>query len=252
MLGGHGPGTMQIMDSVPANGQHGVSAPPFAVVRRWTLPHGRAVAVTLPRPNDEVAETVLARLHPEECCVARDQPPRRRTTWVGGRLALREALDGLNVTAGPILATDRGAPLLPPGIVGSVTHKAGALAIAMVDYESGWHLGVDMELLHPARPGIARKVLTTAEQLRVTRLTPEEQWHAVLVHFSMKEAIYKALDPFVRRYVDFDEVSLQLDTNGRAAATLHLTRGEGPFLIEAQAHDSGLGEVLTTARVRPV
>lgn len=242
---------MQIMDPSPANGQHGDFVPPYAVVRRWSLPHGRAVAVTLPGPAGEVAADVLARLHSAERAYAADQPPRRRVTWVGGRLALRAALDGLNVEAGPILATDRGAPVLPPGIVGSVTHKAGALAVAMVDLQSGWHLGVDLELLRPARPGIARKVLTAPEQEHVRRLAPEEQWREVLVRFSMKEAIYKALDPFVRRYVDFGEVSLDLDADGRAAVTLHLGRGEGPFVVEAQAHFSGADEVLTTARVRP-
>src|SRR5262249_32801524 len=116
-------GTMQIMDDGTPNGQQDRLHSPFAVVQRWQLPHGLAVAVALPRPTDDVAAEVLERLHPEERRWASDQPPRRRVTWVGGRLALRAALRELGAEAGPLFATDRGAPLLPDGLSGSVTHK---------------------------------------------------------------------------------------------------------------------------------
>src|SRR5262245_59232170 len=242
---------MQIMDASPANGQHAGAVSPYAVLRRWQLPHGLAVAVALPRHDAEVPPEALAPLHPDERAWAAGQPPRRRVTWVGGRVALREALRGLGVDAGPIFATDRGAPALPAGVAGSVTHKAGAVAVALVGRQGEWRLGVDVEVLKPPRPGIARKVLTAAEQQCLAGRPADEFWHGVLVRFSMKEAIYKALDPFVCRYVDFDEVEIDLTPDGRAKVHMELRRGEGPFLVEGMAHFTGPEEVLTTARIRP-
>ncbi len=221
--------TMQIMDPISMNGQRDETLSPYVVVRRWTLPHGRAVAVSLPNSTAEVNPEALRRLHPEEATWATGQPPRRRVTWVGGRIALREVLAELGADVGPIFATDRGAPQLPDGLAGSVTHKAGALAVALADTHCGWQLGVDLELLHPARPHIARKILTADEQERLAALPEEMRWRETIVRFSAKEAIYKALDPFVRRYVDFDEVALELRPDGSARVEMRLSRGEGPF-----------------------
>jgi 4'-phosphopantetheinyl transferase EntD len=39
---------------------------------------------------------------------------------------------------------------------------------------------------------------------------------AVFERFSLKEALYKGLDPFVRRYVGFHEVSVTVDDDGAA------------------------------------
>jgi 4'-phosphopantetheinyl transferase EntD len=70
----------------------------------------------------------------------------------------------------------------------------------------------------------------------------------VLLRFSVKEAIYKALDPFVRRYVAFREMSVSPRADGTAEVRPHLPAAEGPFEIEATwRRTSGL--VLTTARI---
>lgn len=238
------------MDASLPNGQQAAALSPFAVVRRWRLPHGLAVAVALPAPAADVPPEALGRLHPEERAWALGQPPRRRATWVGGRLALRQALGEIGIDAGPLFATDRGAPALPAGVTGSLTHKAGALAVALVDLQSAWQLGIDLEQLARPRPGIARKVLTPSEQERLAGLPPQEHWREVAVRFSMKEAIYKALDPFVRRYVDFGEVEIDFPFDAGATVRLCLSRGEGPFAVETSLHMDG-DEVLTTARVRP-
>src|SRR5260221_277711 len=47
----------------------------------------------------------------------------------------------------------------------------------------------------------------------------------LLFAFSAKEAIYKALDPFLQRYVSFHEVAVERHPDGAASATLHLKSG---------------------------
>src|SRR6185369_14309151 len=146
--------------------------------------------------------------------------------------------DDLAIDAGPILQTPRGAPLLPEGASGSISHKEGlavGLAAAAADVAAGWRVGVDVERIAPRHPDLARYVLRPEERERLAPADPERQAQ-VLAAFSAKEAIYKALDPFVARLVAFDEVAVAHRDDGTAEVTMHL-RGrpeaiEGPFEVE--------------------
>ena len=72
----------------------------------------------------------------------------------------------------------------------------------------------------------------------------------VLLLFSAKEAIYKALDPWVGRFVSFQEAQIAHAPGGGLAARLTLARGEGPFAVEL--HDAGDADViLVAARITP-
>ena len=77
-----------------------------------------------------------------------------------------------------------------------------------------------------------------------------------LLHFSLKEAIYKALHPHLQRYVGFDEASLELDVDGEARATLHLKEDPPqPLQVELSylwlvSHVVSIARVSTRARGR--
>jgi 4'-phosphopantetheinyl transferase EntD len=228
----------------------------FAVAFSRDLPFGRCAAVTL--PPDGVRDEDLAALHPEEAAHARGLGAARRVTWVGGRIALRSALRDLGVgpALGAIGATRRGAPELGPGLVGSVSHKE-SIAVALVARSAGAvgdpaapaaTLGIDVEIARAPRADIARRVLTPDELRRVEALDEAGAARELLITFSAKEAIYKALDPWVGRYVSFQEVALARDARGGLVATLSLAHAEGPFSVEL--HEEPVpGVVLVTARV---
>jgi enterobactin synthetase component D len=207
-------------------------------------PHGvlRAVAI----PESAPPPAVLARLTSEERAFAAQLVPFRQRTWVAGRLALAAALAAVGAPRTPILATARDAPAPPPGFVGSVSHKKH-LAVALAAPDEGAHLGVDVEDAAPLRYDIAPKILTAAELLIVDALPPEARWRAVVARFSIKESMYKAVDPFVRRYVAFMEA--EVDLGPPARARFLLSGGEGPFAVEATWTERG-GLFVTTARVR--
>src|SRR5688500_3760972 len=124
------------------------------------LAHGRAVAIDVADPDD----AVLAELHPDERTRALTLSPIRRREWVAGRRALRHALTGVAPAAAtaPVLADDRGAPVLGAGAVGSISHKR-ALAVALAASASGWTVRVDLEVLGPRRADISERILTRAE-----------------------------------------------------------------------------------------
>lgn len=143
----------------------------------------------------------------------------RRPDYIAGRLALRAALAHLGTDADTVGTDDRGAPMVPDGWVGSISHKR-PFAIALAAPADGWTLGVDLEKQAPTSTDIARRVLTEAEMRKLRRdhghATPAFKL-AVIRHFSIKEAIYKAIDPFARRYVGFREVTVTLPPEASSA-----------------------------------
>lgn len=189
------------------------------------LEHGRCIGVRLPAPLD--------RLVAEERALAARLVEARRDSWVGGRVALRTALERENVDAPAIVADDRGAPAVPRGIAASISHK-GSVAVALVAREVRARIGVDVEQDAPPRVDVSARVLA------------EDEAGDVLLRFSAKEAIYKALDPFVRRYVAFKEVSVMPRADGSAEVRARLR--EGPFAIDVHWRRFD-GLLLTTSRV---
>jgi enterobactin synthetase component D len=223
---------------------------PFHIAYQHATRHGIVAAIHLPTEPEPVAPAVWERLHPREVDHAHTLTGLRQVSFVGGRLAARLAAQQLGVTPGPILPDDLGAPTLPDGLVGSISHKR-SLAVALVGRNFGETVGVDLEEYGPPRLGIAPRVLTAAELAALEGLPDDRRWIALLVRFSLKESLYKALSPWVRRYVGFHEAEIAPDTDGGAAVSLALSGGEGPF--EADAAYAWLhGRLLTSVRLRPV
>jgi len=211
------------------------------------LEHGRCVGVRIPAAGAALDALARAALSPDEQARAAAMAGPRRRTWVGGRAAMREALTRAGLPPVVVPSDDRGAPVLPAGVAGSVTHKE-ALAAALVATESRARVGVDLELDIVRSQDIASRILTSDEIAEIAHLGADERAREVLLRFSAKEAVYKALDPFVRRYVGFGEVAVSPRGDGTAAVTPGLRAGEGPFVIEVRwLRFEGI--VLTTARV---
>lgn len=153
----------------------------------------------------------------------------RRATWLGGRRALRQALSRAGAPCGAVLSDERGAPILPAQVMGSIAHKE-TIAVALADKRAGegtveWR-GVDVEYDEPLRVDISRRVLRDSELETLAKLESPVRDRFVRVSFAIKEAIYKAIDPMCRRYVGFREVALELPSDlegGPATVQLFLS-----------------------------
>jgi 4'-phosphopantetheinyl transferase EntD len=178
-------------------------------------PHGRVAVVDATGLDD-------SSLDPGERALADAASPHRRRELVAGRAAIRALLPD----AGAIRRDDRGAPVLPAGWVGSISHKQ-THAAAIVAPDTGARIGVDLERAAPPRVDIAYRVLTQRE-LAGLSLAGDALGRAVTLRFAIKEAIYKAVDPFVRRYVGFHEVELAVADDGSCAVSSAL-----PFTLTA-------------------
>jgi 4'-phosphopantetheinyl transferase EntD len=197
-------------------------------------PHGRCVVIA-------VGEYAVAGLVGEEQRIAASLSPIRQRELMAGRTALRSALADLGVADVPaILPDDRGAPQLPAGFVGSISHKNERAAALVAPAGQGF-VGIDIELAAAPRMPIERRILTPREQARVSG-------RDVTLYFSIKEAIYKAIDPIVRRYVGFTEVELDVRSDGSVTVTV-LDLARLPVEIEARWQERD-GHWLATARGR--
>jgi enterobactin synthetase component D len=210
-------------------------------------PHGWLVGVAIPPQGATLDAAAKARLEPEELSFGARFGPVRRRAWLGGRLALREALARAGLRAGAVLSDGRGAPELPGGIAGSVSHKKD-VAVALVAAEARAKLGVDVETDAPRVYDVSRRVLRPEELAELSALSEEERAREVRLRFSAKESIYKAVDPYVRRYVGFHEVRLHVETDGTMRVEPHWANGEGPFGVEARWMRKD-GMIVTSARV---
>jgi 4'-phosphopantetheinyl transferase EntD len=155
-----------------------------------------------------------------------------------GRAAMCEALamPGLDIPR-----DDRGAPVIPAGWLGSISHKhERAAALVARDDGTGARIGVDLEVAAEPRQPIESRVLRPRE------LAALRDRREVTLYFAIKEAIYKAVDPFVRRFVGFTEVELALADGGACVVTSELSLAIEAWWCERDGH------WLATARaVRP-
>jgi len=220
----------------------------YTIVHKDALPHGIVAGASLPGSADPVPADVLAMLDPQERALAEAMRGFRQSEFVGGRLAARAAMGALGRGRGPILAGPRGAPLAPAGVALSISHKRH-LAVAVAARAEFGTLGVDLEDLTPRRQGIAERVLVPAELEAVAALEEDRQWTATVLRFAIKEAIYKALAPRLKRFIGFDEACVEPDPDGTAAVTLSLTSGPTPRQVDARF--AWLGDaVLATVRAQ--
>lgn len=205
---------------------------PFELAFSSTTPLGHCLGLRLPPPDDGAVRAALARLSPEEQALAARFAPRRLATFVGGRLAMRSLLEELGVRVAPVLHDDRGAPLLPEGVVGSISHKDD-LAVAFVA-DRGSFGGVDVESRKERATDIASHVLREEELPRVGQVRGLNHREEVLLRFSAKEALYKVLDPTMRRFIGFHEVSVDPSSDGTTEVGLFLKEGEPPSSIDVR------------------
>jgi 4'-phosphopantetheinyl transferase EntD len=158
-------------------------------------------------------------LFPEEEALLVRAVEKRRREFATGRHCARSALGALGVPPAPILRGEAGAPLWPPGIVGSITHCAGYRAAAVAGARDVLTIGIDAEPDESLTDEVLALVSLPAERGRLRDLAtaaPGICWDRLL--FSAKESVYKAWFPLARRWLGFADADITIDAaagNGR-------------------------------------
>lgn len=143
-----------------------------------------------------------------------------------------------------ILKDEHGRPQVPNGFIGSISHKqtTGVALIATLpaDADTQSHptigVGIDIEQSFSRRRNIAKKILTPNELEDLGGLDGVTRDEEVLLRFSLKESVYKAMHPLISQFVGFQEAEIKPHNDGTATVYLNLKSGKHEKFAEVKAH----------------
>jgi 4'-phosphopantetheinyl transferase EntD len=151
-------------------------------------------------------------LFPQEQVALGQAVEKRRREFITARACARRALKQLGLPPSPIATGERGQPLWPAGVVGSITHCRGYCACALARVSKLAGVGIDAEPNEPLPEGVLWKIARADEMLwlaELARTEPAVHWDRLL--FSAKEAVYKVWFPIAERWLGFEDAVLTLD-----------------------------------------
>lgn len=141
----------------------------------------------------------------------RSSVAKRQAEYFHGRLATRLALEPFGLGLEQVGTGPSREPLWPEGHIGSISHTSNLAGAAVQSQDFAAGLGIDIEnVIQPSYVDVLNDtVLSTQERHYLDTLT-----HACALRvlqtlvFSAKESFFKAAFASVRRYFDFDAVSV--------------------------------------------
>lgn len=160
-------------------------------------------------------EDLDAELFPAEAAIVARAVEKRRREFATARACARDALAQLGEPPSPILVGEKGEPLWPTGIVGSITHCRGYRACAAARRSELLTIGVDAEPDLPLPEGLLDDIALAEERELLrdhSRRSPGPSWDRLL--FSIKESVYKAWFPLASRWLGFEDAVVTIDPFG--------------------------------------
>jgi 4'-phosphopantetheinyl transferase EntD len=146
---------------------------------------------------------------------------RRRIEFSTGRWCAREALKHSGIAPQPILVGPRGAPIWPKGTCGSITHSGNLCAAVAASTDEVEGLGIDVVELREAAATLVSTAAVFALDSEVAAarsvLAAEADALPLAVLFSAKETAIKAMTESLDRYVEFTEVTIDLEPSSFSA-----------------------------------
>ncbi|WP_411851385.1 4'-phosphopantetheinyl transferase family protein [Stenotrophomonas sp. LGBM10] len=149
------------------------------------------------------------RLLPLERAQVANAVDKRQREYAAGRQLFRQLLAGRAEAAAPLINDTDRVPLWPAGIVGAITHCDTLCAVALASSNDTAGLGIDLEPARPLPVDVHRLVLREAEHAGLRDLPPAWRELGATLTFCAKEALYKALYPSTREFLDFQQVELR-------------------------------------------
>lgn len=171
---------------------------------RSLLPPGLALAEDDPRATP-------TGLWPAESAATARMTPARLHEFAAGRRAARTAMAALGLPEAALpMGADR-APVWPDGVTGSIAHHA-TVCLALAGRRADWAgLGLDLEPDRPLPSDLAATICLPGEAADA---------RAALAVFCAKEAAYKALFPTIATVLEFFDMAVTFDPDGRFRARL--------------------------------
>jgi 4'-phosphopantetheinyl transferase EntD len=192
---------------------------------------------------------VETELFPEEAALVANAVEKRRNEFTTGRACARRALERLGFEPMPIGQGERGQPLWPAAVVGSITHCRGYRACAVARAEEVASVGIDAEPYEQLPDGVLGMVSSPQERERLAAAGILDR-----VLFCAKEAVYKAWFPLAGRWLGFEDVDMTFDAATGAFRARLLVEGpdvDGERLTDLRGRWRASDGVVVAAVVVP-
>lgn len=189
----------------------GVMTPAKVAAMNATDPEFQRAIEALAVPGIVVAHRLISEgdesaLLPDEWPAFAGSVIKVRRQSGAARIVARQLLSRFGHPPQPIPKADRGMPVWPEGIVGSIAHDRRVAVTAMAMRRDFLSVGIDIEPAEPLAADALEIVVTPAERSQV-HVDPT----GGRVFFCIKEAVYKAAYPLDRRFLDHHDVEVNLD-----------------------------------------
>jgi 4'-phosphopantetheinyl transferase EntD len=147
-------------------------------------------------------------LHREELGILSPRACRKKQVeFASGRAAAHVALNQIRfANAFPVLRGQKGEPLWPEGIAGSITHCHPWSVAVAVKCPNLTTIGVDLETTEGMKGTDISELICRGAELDWAHNGILQERLTMI--FSAKEATYKAFYPLCRRYIDFKDIEL--------------------------------------------
>jgi len=153
--------------------------------------------------------------------------------FAAGRACARSAMVQLGRAPVAVPAGSDRAPDWPAGLVGSITHTKGycASVVALASLYAG--IGLDVERVGAVGSDLWPRLYTPWELAWLERQPVAMRDEAATLLFCAKEAFYKSQYPTTGRWLEFDDVEVELEVEARASAD---QPGVGTYTIRVGRH----------------
>lgn len=155
-------------------------------------------------------------VNPEEWQYVKSANSKRQQEFSCGRNYAHRLLDQMGFADFVIGRDDKGCPLWPDGVVGSISHTSDFCAALLAKSTVFPSVGVDLELSGRLKATLWPRLFTSAEirQLEQISDAARQKRHAAII-FSAKEAFYKCDYPLNHCSYEFTDAEVSLDETYR-------------------------------------
>jgi 4'-phosphopantetheinyl transferase len=197
----------------------------------------RVVLWKIDRPEEDLRSSVLAESHPEVIAHVLSEArtrfgnERRRNEWLAVRACMAHILNRVDIAY-----RSNGEPYLPEsGLAISISHTDGVVAVALSSLS---RTGVDVQAMTPRITALESKLCSEEERSFLSSAAEERRLQLLLI-FSMKESLYKALDELDLLYLTAFRVKpFTLQQEGEASMAFSRNNYEYPFRLQYKDYGS--------------
>nr|WP_255549490.1 4'-phosphopantetheinyl transferase superfamily protein [Corynebacterium sp. TAE3-ERU12] len=186
-------------------------------------------------------------LDERERCLVSGAVDARKAEFGDARWCAHRAIEELTgaPSTTPILRGERGMPIWPETVTGSMTHTNGFRAAVVVPRLLVQSIGVDAEVAEPLPDGVLPMIASEREQASVRSC---ELPFADRLLFCAKEATYKAWFPLTGRWLGFEDADIDVRDDGTFVSYILARPTPMHFIEGTWSLDNGY--VIATAVVR--